>query len=107
MGLQARTTKSRAKKTLGDARLGPHRLTETYEQRAAKREHADLVGQMRATRLRLGLSYEKLSAIAGYTAPTIWWLERRSTKPRLQTIQDLTQAMSVLLTLKENSDGVQ
>jgi transcriptional regulator with XRE-family HTH domain len=59
------------------------------------REHADLVEQIRAARMRLGLSYERLGAISGYSPQAIWWLEHRSVKPRVQTMIDITQAMNL------------
>lgn len=67
------------------------------------RENDDIVQQLRATRIRLGLSYEKLGAIAGYTPQTIWWLERRSVKPRIQTMTDLAQAMGIAIERRDNA----
>lgn len=67
------------------------------------RRHAELVDQLRVTRIRLGLSYEKLAELSGYSAPTIWWLERKSTRPRKQTMIDLAQAMGVALDKMERN----
>lgn len=69
------------------------------------RKHQDIVAQLREIRIRLGLSYEKLAALSGYSAPTIWWLERHSSRPRKQTMLDLTQSMSKVVKKMERESA--
>lgn len=66
------------------------------------REHAELVEQIRSARIRLGLSYERLGAISGYSPQAIWWLEHRSVKPRIQTMLDLAQALGIAIERRAN-----